>query len=138
MSQNLQGVKKPTTIEELIRRPELCFQKMATFFPEAMLTFKNYDRESLYTAEVAIKYSGYINKAVQQAKNYQYMVAQRFPENLFFDSINGLSREVLEKLKKHQPKNLDEASRISGVTPAALSVIAVHLKKINNIKQNRV
>ena len=76
-----------------------------------------------------MKYDGYIKRQIEQIKRSKRLEEVNFPENFDFSSVIGLSAEVMEKLKKIKPYSLGQASRISGVTPAAISVLMVNLKK---------
>jgi len=79
--------------------------------------------------EISIKYAGYIHKQndeVQRSAAYEQL---RLPEELDYTEVSALSHEVRQKLQKHRPETLGQASRISGVTPAAISLLLIHLKK---------
>jgi len=122
-------LKKPLALAEILCRPECNLTNLVEAFPEKLGFMKAYDPENLYTAEVETKYSGYIERGKILARQYQQLAGHAFPEKFSFDKIPGLSQEVIEKLKKFTPSNLNEASKISGVTPAALSILAIFLKK---------
>lgn len=85
--------------------------------------------------EIAVKYHGYI---VRQQDEVERSIGQEnlvLPANMDYTGVRGLSKEVQQKLNQHQPENLGQAARISGVTPAAISLLLVHLKK-SSLKQN--
>ncbi|MBI2336372.1 MAG: tRNA uridine-5-carboxymethylaminomethyl(34) synthesis enzyme MnmG [Deltaproteobacteria bacterium] len=127
-------LKKPLPLSEILCRPECNLVNLVEVFSEKLGFMKTYDPENLYTAEVETKYSGYIERGKILARQYQQLAEHAFPEKFSFDKIPGLSQEVVEKLKKFAPSNLDEASKISGITPAALSILAIFLKKQLNGK----
>ena len=79
--------------------------------------------------ETRIKYDGYIRRQERQVEKLRSMESARLPETLEYDSVYGLSTEVREKLSRVRPLSLGQASRISGVTPAAIMAIQVHLKQ---------
>jgi len=79
--------------------------------------------------EIQVKYDGYIKRQMEQIERSKRLEEVTFPEDFDFSSVIGLSKEVTEKLEKIKPHSLGQASRISGVTPAAISVLMVNLKK---------
>ncbi len=79
--------------------------------------------------EIEIKYAGYIERQQEQIARMQKIEDVRIPEDFDYEQVAGLSMEVLEKLKSIRPQNLGQASRISGVTPAAISVLTVLLRR---------
>ena len=81
-------------------------------------------------AEVSIKYSGYVERQAQGLKRFQKMENVTLPDDLDYGKINGLSREIKEKLTHVRPRSLGQAYRISGVTPAAISVLSLYVYKM--------
>jgi tRNA uridine 5-carboxymethylaminomethyl modification enzyme len=79
--------------------------------------------------EISIKYSGYIDKQNDDVARSAHFENLRLPEELDYAQVAALSYEVRQKLSKHRPETLGQASRISGVTPAAMSLLLIHLKK---------
>jgi tRNA uridine 5-carboxymethylaminomethyl modification enzyme len=119
------ALKKDSSLREILKRPEIHFKHLLVF-----------DRslESLSEAvkdqvEIQVKYDGYIKRQMEQIERSKRLEELNLPENFDFSSVIGLSTEVMEKLKKIKPYSLGQASRISGVTPAAISVLMVNLKK---------
>jgi tRNA uridine 5-carboxymethylaminomethyl modification enzyme len=80
--------------------------------------------------ELRVKFKGYIDRQNEQVARFKKMESVLLPKDLDYRSLSGLSNEVVEKLTKIQPLSLGQASRISGITPAAISVLQVHLKKM--------
>jgi tRNA uridine 5-carboxymethylaminomethyl modification enzyme len=76
-----------------------------------------------------VKYDGYIKRQMEQIERFKRLEEVNFPEGFDFSSVIGLTTEVMEKLKKIKPHSLGQASRISGVTPAAISILMVNLKR---------
>ena len=95
--------------------------------------WNQFSPEALEQVEINIKYSGYVGRQTQEIKLFQELEKIKLPESIHYDQISGLSLEVIEKLKSFRPVNLAQASRISGLTPAAISVLRIYLK---NIKSN--
>ena len=79
--------------------------------------------------EIAAKYSGYIDRQRDEVERAAHQEAMRLPADLDYMQVGALSIEVRQKLQKHRPDTLGQASRISGVTPAAISLLLIHLKK---------
>ncbi|MFZ1691279.1 MAG: tRNA uridine-5-carboxymethylaminomethyl(34) synthesis enzyme MnmG, partial [Trichococcus flocculiformis] len=77
--------------------------------------------------EVQIKYAGYIKKAVEKVDKLKKMEEKRIPVNIDYDAINGIANEAKQNLKKIQPETIAQASRISGVNPADISVLMVYV-----------
>ena len=86
----------------------------------------NYSREILDSSEIAIKYKGYIQREQQMADKIMRLENLTIPENFDFDRVESLSIECRQKLKKYAPRTIAQASRISGVSPADISVLLVY------------
>jgi tRNA uridine 5-carboxymethylaminomethyl modification enzyme len=85
--------------------------------------------------EIQINYSGYIKRQLQQIGRFKQMENRSIPSEFSYDHVLGLSNEVREKLKRVRPASIGQASRISGVTPAAISVLLVALEKVKRISE---
>jgi tRNA uridine 5-carboxymethylaminomethyl modification enzyme len=79
--------------------------------------------------EIDVKYEGYIARQKQEVMRHAQHEAMVLPKNLDYDAVRGLSNEVKQKLSQHQPETIGQATRISGVTPAAISLLLVHMKR---------
>jgi tRNA uridine 5-carboxymethylaminomethyl modification enzyme len=79
--------------------------------------------------EIQIKYEGYIEKSLQQVDRLKKMENKKVPENIDYDAINGLASEARQKLKQVRPLSVAQASRISGVNPADVSILLVYLEQ---------
>lgn len=110
---------------ELIRRPQLGYDDLAPFDPER----PELSRAIREQVEIEIKYEGYIKKQLSQVEEMRKMETKLLPENLEYDKISGLRLEAIEKLKKVKPLNIGQASRISGVSPADISVLLIWLEQ---------
>ncbi|MFA5096125.1 MAG: tRNA uridine-5-carboxymethylaminomethyl(34) synthesis enzyme MnmG, partial [Candidatus Omnitrophota bacterium] len=113
--------KQDITLEELLRRPEVC---LADIQEMSGLTIAK-------EAEIEVKYSGFIRRQLKDVEKFRHLEKIRIPGELDYAGIPSLSRETREKLSRFRPLNLGQASRISGVTPAAISILMVYLKKLN-------
>ncbi len=118
-------IRKPTTLEQLLKRSEICFHHLAEFVPE----FAEVDFQVSAEVETRIKYAGYIDRQERQVEKLSRMEQTKLGDNIDYDAVHGLTTEAREKLCTVRPASLGQASRISGVTPAALMAIQVHLKK---------
>jgi len=118
-------MKKESTFQELLKRPEVHFQHLIAFNPD----LESLPKEVWEQVEIQVKYNGYIKRQMEQIERFKKLEAVGFPKDFDFSSVIGLSTEVAEKLKKIRPISLGQASRISGVTPAAISILMVNLKK---------
>jgi len=118
-------LKQGISLFELLRRPEIGLSDIARRFPE----FSRLDGDTRELVEIETKYAGYIRRQEEEVKKFKRWEMARLPEDLDYSRIPGLSREVIEKLGKIRPESLGQASRISGITPAALTAIRIYLKK---------
>lgn len=112
-------------MDELIRRPQLSYADLAPF-DTARPDLPDSVAEKV---ETEIKYEGYINRQTAQVEEMLRLEKQSIPSDLNYDDVYGLRLEAVEKLKKVSPKNIGQASRISGVSPADVSVLVIHLEK---------
>jgi tRNA uridine 5-carboxymethylaminomethyl modification enzyme len=88
-----------------------------------------YARDVEAQAEIQIKYEGYVNRQMEMVERFQKIENLKLPDTLDYADINGLSKEAREKLSRIRPRSLGQASRISGITPAAISLLSIYLKK---------
>jgi chemotaxis protein CheZ len=118
-------LKQMVSLAELLRRPEMDFDKLTQVFNDELQVTENYRQD----IKLQIKYEGYIKRQQEQVERFRKFESINLPDDLDFAGMSGLSAEVVEKLSKIRPLNLGQASRISGVTPAAVSILQVQLKK---------
>ena len=121
-------IRSPITLEDLLRRPEVRYEDLKVFDPEP----NNLPPEVVEQIEIEVKYAGYIKKQEELVEKFRKMERIRIPEGMDYD-LPGLSREIREKLSRIRPTTLGQASRISGVTPAAISILMVQLKRMGAI-----
>ena len=129
--QDLPGLSQNLAASELLKRPEIDYATLAALpgFDAPLL-----DEAVIEQIDIAAKYAGYIERQQSEVAKLKENRAHRLPVPCDYRAIHGLSAEVAEKLDKIQPENLDQAARIPGVTPAALSLLLIYLKKQHNPK----
>ncbi len=136
VNQELEGrgtapLKAPAPILSLVKRPELDLPTLYRLAGEEPPV----PREVVEQLEIRYKYEGYIKRQEEAAQKFALGENKHIPENFDYDAAPGLSLEVREKLKKVRPRSVGQAARISGVTPAALAVLMVYLKKLGGGKK---
>jgi tRNA uridine 5-carboxymethylaminomethyl modification enzyme len=118
-------LRNPTTCAQLLKRPEISLSQLHSLCPD--LPSLAFDIEA--QAEVQIKYAGYVNRQLEMVERFEKMEHVRLPDDIEYSKISGLSREVCEKLTRIKPRSLGQASRISGITPAAVTLLSFYIKK---------
>lgn len=108
---------------DLIRRPQLTYQDLAPFDTERPLLADEVTEQ----VEIQIKYEGYIQKQLMQVEQMRKLESRLLPENICYEQVRGLRLEAIEKLQRVRPYNIGQASRISGVSPADISVLLIYL-----------
>ncbi len=137
LAQGSVELKQKMSLAELLRRPELGLEQLARLPMAAetqgrVLQLANSSvRDEI---QLQIKFHGYIQRQQEQVDRFKKMEAMALPEDLEYKGLAGLSNEVVQKLTTVRPLSLGQASRISGITPAAISVLQVHLKKMEKNK----
>ncbi|MEO9588464.1 MAG: tRNA uridine-5-carboxymethylaminomethyl(34) synthesis enzyme MnmG [Marinobacter sp.] len=119
-----QPMNRDQTLAELLRRPEINYRHIAD-----MAEGQADDPAVADQVEIEIKYEGYISRQADEIERLRRNENTRLPDDIDFDAIGGLSNEIKQKLKEVRPETVAQASRIQGVTPAAISQVLVHLKK---------
>ena len=117
--------QKAVSLKELLRQPELGIGNLAPLWPELL----DFGAEALEEAEIQVKYEGYLDRQRELAARSEQQEQAVLPEDMDYARVAGLSREAVEKLDRIQPRTLGQAGRISGITPAAISCLEIHLKK---------
>ncbi|MFZ5906392.1 MAG: tRNA uridine-5-carboxymethylaminomethyl(34) synthesis enzyme MnmG [Nitrospirota bacterium] len=116
---------KTESLEQLLKRPELTY----AFIDEVAPSGQNLAPGIKKQVEIQIKYDGYIARQMEMAERLKKIEGKRVPEDFDYAAVNGLSREVLGKLQEIRPANLGQASRIPGITPAAVSLLMVAIER---------
>jgi tRNA uridine 5-carboxymethylaminomethyl modification enzyme len=118
-------IKKDITLKELLRRQEV---DLSTAY--ILMSWDDMpEMDVAEQVEIQVKYEGYIKRQQEQVERFKKMEEIRIPEKFAFEDLSGLSKEIKEKLGTVRPESIGQASRISGMTPAAISVLLVNLKK---------
>ncbi len=128
------AIEQPLPLGELLRRPELSLAHILQILPGAEPLYQASDTELREQVEIQVKYEGYIQRQEEEIQRNERLQSLRVPGNFSYEGIPGLSREVVEKLQRLRPHSLGQASRISGITPAAITILAIHLKKFDAAK----
>ena len=120
------GIEREYTLTELLKRPDVTYSSLMTLpgAGEAVTSAQVAEQ-----VEIQAKYHGYIQRQqeeVARQAQYEHML---LPQDIDYRAVKGLSNEVQQKLNLHKPETVGQASRISGVTPAAISLLLVHLKR---------
>jgi tRNA uridine 5-carboxymethylaminomethyl modification enzyme len=125
-------MEREYSLADLLRRPNVDYQGLMSlqaidgrkFTPPELLA--DAVREQI---EIQLKYAGYIDRQAREVQRHEHFENLKLPAALDYMQVKALSMEVRQKLNKHRPETLGQASRIAGVTPAAISLLLVHLKK---------
>lgn len=122
-------LKKKDSLSAILSRPEMNYQKVSAIFPPLISKGGHLEVEVAEQVEIQIKYDGYLIRQEEEIHRFEKMERTSIPSNFIFESIKGLSSEVLEKLNRIRPTSIGQASRISGITPAALSHLMIALRR---------
>jgi tRNA uridine 5-carboxymethylaminomethyl modification enzyme len=117
---------KSESLEQLLKRPEITYK----FIDENSPSDKPLNDEIKRQVEIQVKYEGYICRQMEMAEKLKKVEGKRIPDDFDYVTVNGLSKEILSKLQEVRPANLGQASRIPGITPAAISLLLVTIEKI--------
>ena len=119
-----QPIEREYSLADLLRRPDVRYEAMVEIAGGGVE-----DPRVIEQVEIQLKYAGYIARQQVEIARHEHNESLRLPEDFDYASVRGLSVEVRQKLSQHRPETLGQAARISGVTPAAISLLLVHLKK---------
>ncbi len=122
-------LRETVSVSKLLRRPELSVSDIRDFGLSEEI-----DDEIAVKLEIELKYEGYIERQKREAAQFKKLEKTLIPEEIDYHSIAGLSRELTERLSKLRPRSLGQASRISGITPAAITAIMVGIKALQSAK----
>jgi tRNA uridine 5-carboxymethylaminomethyl modification enzyme len=118
-------LRQTCSLKDLLRRPEVSLEDLEPLAELDRELAPGIKRE----VQLQVKYQGYIDRQSEQVARFRKMESVGLPDSMTYDGLAGLSNEVIEKLTRVQPRSLGQASRISGITPAAISVLQIHLRK---------
>lgn len=116
-------LKEGVTARAILQRPELVYEDLLPYIEHVDLT-----EEEMRRVTILIKYKGYIEKTLRQVEKVKNMEEKQIPADLDYDDVLNLSLEARQKLKKVRPVTIGQATRISGINPADISVLLIHLK----------
>jgi tRNA uridine 5-carboxymethylaminomethyl modification enzyme len=120
------AIEREYTLHDLLKRPDVSYQSLMTL-PGAAV--EEVASEVAEQVEIQVKYQGYIDRQNEELARRDQLEDVRLPDDIDYSLVKGLSKEVQQKLNTHRPETLGQASRISGVTPAAVALLMVHLKR---------
>jgi tRNA uridine 5-carboxymethylaminomethyl modification enzyme len=120
-------ITQPASLAQLLRRPELPYQAVAGLAGERAAV--ELAADVVMQVEISLKYSGYVKRQNDAVDRFKRMEAARIPDDIDYAAVKGLSREACERLAHIRPRSLGQAARVPGVTPAAVSLLSVHLKR---------
>jgi len=126
-----ESLKSGTTLKEILRRPKVTYDDIK-YIAEIMENIPNlsFDEDTEYQIEVQVKYEGYIAKAKQIMDRQKKLDDKKIPKDFDYDGMKGITLEAKQRLKEKAPYNVGQASRISGVTPADISVLLMYLEGV--------
>ncbi len=124
---NTSALRRLTSLEDILKRPQVGIQDLGTLDHIK----SNIPKFVSWQLEIEVKYAGFIQRQMAEVARFKHLENIRLPQELDYAVVYGLSREIKEKLGRFRPLNLGQASRISGITPAAVSILMVYLRKFN-------
>ena len=122
-----QKLSREANLHDLLRRPNLDYAALMTL--EGARSPENLSAEVIEQVEIQVKYQGYIDRQNEEIDSRRDIETLKLPDDIDYSKVKGLSAEVQQKLNQHKPETVGQASRISGVTPAAVALLMVHLKR---------
>jgi tRNA uridine 5-carboxymethylaminomethyl modification enzyme len=118
-------INQPATLKDFLKRPGIGLEALAGLDGR----IRSFDKHVAEQATILVKYDGYIRRQTEQVQRARHLEGTEIPDNFDYQAIPGLSNEVKEKFLKVRPISIGQASRISGITPAAISIVQIYLKK---------
>lgn len=123
------AIKNATPLDQILKRPELSYQDISTLDAHD----KKIDERIARHVEIEIKYEGYIQRQLREVEKFKSLEKIKIPQGFDYTRVHGLSNELREKLSTIKPISLGQASRIPGITPAAISILMIYLKKSGSL-----
>lgn len=124
---NSSPLKQPTTLSAILKRPQVNYQMIAPFDGK----LKDFPQQVIDQVEYEIKYEGFIERQQKSVERFRHIENIRIPKDFDYLHLPGLSNEIQQKLKAAAPLTLGQANRISGVTPAAITILMIYLRKLS-------
>ncbi len=128
----LESLARPASLEELLRRPDVSYRAISETCPNGGI-----EPDSAEQVELSIKYQGYIEREQAQVERHKRLESKAVPTDIDFKSVRALSHEAMDKLSRIKPLTLGQASRVPGVTPADIAILAVHLEQRRRTAHNQ-
>jgi len=128
---NSKPLRKVTSLRDVLKRPEIRYHMISSFDGD----LKNLPTSIIDQVEYEIKYEGFINRQRRDVERFRHIENIKIPATMDYSKISGLSKEICEKLKRLMPVSLGQANRISGVTPAAISILMVFLESKRKLRR---
>ncbi|HNX82237.1 MAG TPA: tRNA uridine-5-carboxymethylaminomethyl(34) synthesis enzyme MnmG [Candidatus Omnitrophota bacterium] len=120
-------IRRPTALSEILKRPQITFAQLRQL-DQGVETIPDFASAGV---EIDVKYAGFVTRQLAEVERFKNLEKIKLSADMDYTLVSGLSREIREKLTRFKPLNLGQASRISGVTPAAISILMVYLKKLH-------
>ena len=127
---NSSPLKSGSNLAELLCRPELTYEILGELDPDR----QPLPKDIIEQVNIEIKYEGYMERQLRQIEQFKKMENKKIPESVDYNEVPSLRIEARQKLSKYRPVNVGQASRISGVSPADISVLLVYLEHYRNMK----
>ena len=131
IERNSAPLRRATLLSDILKRPEIDYAVIAPFDG----ALKDYPQAVIDQVEYEIKYEGFIQRQLKDVEKFKHIEKIKIPPDIDYDAIPSLSIEIRQKLKRFAPTSLGQAHRISGVTPAAISILMVYLRKLSLARQ---
>ena len=131
------ALKTAASLADLIKRPELSYEQIAPLDSERQMLYETPFYQEAITKEVIeqinieLKYDGYIRRQKSQVEHFKKLEKKKIPDDIDYEQIHNLRKEARQKLNAIRPENIGQASRISGVSPADISVLLIYLKEFH-------
>lgn len=130
-SRHSSPIRQVTALSDILKRPEMTYAALAAVDGQG----KNFNRAMIEQIEYEIKYEGFIHRQRKDVEKFRHIENICIPDGIEYAALSGLSKEIQQKLRQFAPRTLGQALRISGVTPAAVSILMVHLRKLSHQRQ---
>ncbi len=128
---NITPINNVASMFDLLKRPGVDFNMLEKINKDGKISLSDIEIQGV---EIEVKYKGFIDRQLKEIENFRKIEHIKIPEGFEFKDVPSLSKEIVEKLSRIRPLNLGQASRISGVTPVAISILMIYLKKWKNLK----
>jgi tRNA uridine 5-carboxymethylaminomethyl modification enzyme len=133
IKKNSSPLRQPALLSDLLKRPEVTYAMIAPYDG----SLKDFPQAVIDQVEYEIKYEGFITRQLKDVERFKHIENIRIPADIDYGKVSSISHEIREKLRRFAPLNLGQANRISGVTPAAISILMVYLKKLRDEKNRQ-